>query len=162
LAAIINKCAPALALSHVEAREAFDTFDSRLTIVEVDDVKSQSAALILPRHSEIAYLQHTSGSTSAPKAVMVTHSNLISNVRVLIERFNVPASKSLVSWLPHYHDMGLVGPILCALVAGRPAILMSPTDFLRHPVSWLEAISRYHSGIMTAPTFAYELCARAL
>ena len=163
LTAVIENCEPRLALSHAEARAALDDFIISVPIVEIDSIAGLcSPVTIHPQEADIAILQYTSGSTGTPKGVMISHGNLMNNIAALMRRFDVRSSTSVVSWLPHYHDMGLIGAILCPLMAGRPAVLMSPGDFLRNPLSWLQAISQYKCGIITAPTFAYELCGRRL
>lgn len=106
----------------------------------------------------IALLQYTSGSTGVPKGVMVTHHNLIHNATMIQDCFQDGADSIGVSWLPPYHDMGLIGGILQPLSIGRPMILMSPTAFLRKPVRWLQAISRYRATTSGGPNFAYDLC----
>lgn len=163
LSAIIENCHPSIALSHSEARSVLDGHDIPCPILEIDHVEPLAIAdRIPPRKCDLALLQYTSGSTGTPKGVMIRHQNLMSNIALLIRRFRVDQANSTVSWLPHYHDMGLIGPILTFLVAGRPAVLMAPSDFLREPLSWLKAISHYEASIITAPTFAFDLCARRL
>lgn len=163
LSAIIENCHPSIVLSHTEARVALDGHDIPCPILEIDHIKpSAHSDSAPPRKSDLALLQYTSGSTGTPKGVMIRHENLMSNIGLLIKRFKVDQANSTVSWLPHYHDMGLIGPILTFLVAGRPAVLMAPSDFLREPLSWLKAISLYEASIITAPTFAFDLCARRL
>jgi acyl-CoA synthetase (AMP-forming)/AMP-acid ligase II/acyl carrier protein len=105
----------------------------------------------------IAYLQYTSGSTAAPKGVMVSHGNLIYNNQMLKRAFE-HVNPVLVSWLPIYHDMGLVGNILQPLYLGSRAIFMAPTAFLQSPYRWLQAISRYQANTSGGPNFSYELC----
>ncbi|HZN06889.1 MAG TPA: amino acid adenylation domain-containing protein, partial [Pyrinomonadaceae bacterium] len=108
----------------------------------------------------LAYLQYTSGSTSTPKGVMVTHANVLANSAYIQHGFaHGPESVSL-SWLPHFHDMGLVDGIIQPLYSGFTGLLMSPAALLQNPASWLQAITRYrvtHSG---GPNFAYDLCVR--
>jgi acyl-CoA synthetase (AMP-forming)/AMP-acid ligase II len=110
------------------------------------------------RDDSLAYLQYTSGSTTSPKGVMVTHGNVLHNASYIAEGFaHTPKSVSLC-WLPHFHDMGLIDGMIQPLYSGFTGYLMSPTAFLQEPLRWLEAISRYrvtHSG---GPNFAYELC----
>lgn len=163
LSAIIENCHPSIVLSHTGARATLDGHDIPCSIAEIDHIKpSSDVDHVLPRKSDLALLQYTSGSTGTPKGVMIRHENLMSNIGLLIKRFKVEQANSTVSWLPHYHDMGLIGPILTFLVAGRPAVLMAPSDFLREPLSWLKAISLYRASIITAPTFAFDLCTRRL
>ncbi|NQZ11278.1 MAG: AMP-binding protein, partial [Algicola sp.] len=108
--------------------------------------------------TDIAYLQYTSGSTSAPKGVMVTHQNAVHNVMAIASGLSLDASDVAVSWLPHYHDQGLVGVILTGLWVGIPVILMAPVAFLQNPFHWLEAISRYGGSYSGGPDFAFSFC----
>jgi len=110
-----------------------------------------------PRESDIALLQYTSGSTSSPKGVMVTHRNLMHNAFCNMSMF--PTSPGpLVGWLPLYHDMGLVGCMLQPLYRGQAAVLMSPVSFLYYPLRWLRTISRFRASQSGGPDFAYRLC----
>lgn len=114
-----------------------------------------------PRHpadEDIAFLQYTSGSTATPKGVMVSHANLIANERAIEEGLSVGSDDVFVSWLPLYHDMGLIGGLLQPLHRGIPAVLMTPQFFLERPIRWLEAISRHRGSISGGPDFAYRLC----
>jgi acyl-CoA synthetase (AMP-forming)/AMP-acid ligase II/acyl carrier protein len=110
----------------------------------------------------IALLQYTSGSTGTPKGVMVSHENLLYNATLIQHCFEDGEDSIGVSWLPPYHDMGLIGGILQPLSIGRPMILMSPMAFLRKPVRWLQAISRYRATTSGGPNFAYELCVKKI
>ncbi|MFI6492386.1 fatty acyl-AMP ligase [Streptomyces sp. NPDC050564] len=113
----------------------------------------------------VAFLQYTSGSTSAPRGVMVTHGNLLDNERFITERMgHTPDTiaeydhELFVSWLPVYHDMGLIGPVLNTVYLGVTATLFSPLHFLQQPQRWLTALSRYRPHTSGGPNFAYELC----
>ncbi len=108
----------------------------------------------------LAFLQYTSGSTSAPKGVMVSHGNLVHNQRLIQRAFGVGPGTEVVSWLPLYHDMGLIGSLLGSLWSGCRCVLMSPVDFLQRPLRWMEAVSRYGAAVSGGPNFAYDLCAR--
>jgi acyl-CoA synthetase (AMP-forming)/AMP-acid ligase II len=107
-----------------------------------------------------ALIQYTSGSTGSPRGVVVTHANLIHNSRVLQQVWGTTDSSVLVSWLPLFHDLGLIGNIIHTLFFGATCILMSPTSFVRRPVRWLHAISKYRATISGCPNFGYELCCR--
>ena len=110
----------------------------------------------------LAFLQYTSGSTAAPKGVMVSHGNLLHNERLIGAAFRVTAQSLVVGWLPLYHDMGLIGNLLQPLYAGCPCVLLSPLDFLQRPLRWLRAISRYRGSISGGPNFAFDLCVRKI
>lgn len=106
----------------------------------------------------LAFLQYTSGSTAAPKGVILTHTNLLHNLSLIHTGFDATADDQGLIWLPPYHDMGLIGGILTPLYGGFPVTLMAPVDFLQRPLSWLEAITRFRATISGGPNFAYELC----
>ncbi|MEM7034729.1 MAG: MupA/Atu3671 family FMN-dependent luciferase-like monooxygenase [Chloroflexota bacterium] len=106
----------------------------------------------------LAFLQYTSGSTSTPKGVMVSHGNLISNATAIQEKFEDIEDKTGVIWLPMYHDLGLLGGVLQPAFLGASVILMSPIDFMQKPSRWLTAISNYQATTSGAPNFAYDIC----
>ncbi|MEU1466831.1 fatty acyl-AMP ligase [Streptomyces sp. NPDC005761] len=115
----------------------------------------------------VAFLQYTSGSTTAPRGVMVTHGNLMDNQRILSQGMgHTPETveewggELYVSWLPVYHDLGLIAPVLNNLYMGGTSTLFSPLYFLQQPERWLTAISRYRAHTSGGPNFAYELCLR--
>jgi amino acid adenylation domain-containing protein len=106
----------------------------------------------------LAFLQYSSGSTGVPKGVMLTHRNLLHNTACIYQRASKSPQNRGVSWLPPYHDMGLIGGILLPLYGGFPLTFMSPLSFLRSPLRWLRAISEYRATYSAAPNFAYQLC----
>ncbi|BBZ24251.1 fatty acyl-AMP ligase [Mycolicibacter hiberniae] len=105
-----------------------------------------------------ATLQYTSGSTRAPKGVVLTHGNLLANLVAIHEAWDGDDQKIAVCWLPQHHDMGLIGGILQSVFVGGTTVLMSPAGFITRPIRWLEAMSRYRATTATAPNFAYQLC----
>ena len=109
---------------------------------------------------DLAFLQYTSGSTSAPKGVMVSHGNLVHNQELIREACGHSRDSVFVSWLPLYHDLGLIGQVLQAAWTGASCVLMAPVAFLQRPLRWLEAVSRYRATTSGGPNFAYDLCAR--
>jgi acyl-CoA synthetase (AMP-forming)/AMP-acid ligase II len=111
---------------------------------------------------DIAFLQYTSGSTSEPKGVAVSHGNILHNEKMIQRAFQHDEQTVVVGWLPPYHDMGLIGNVLQPLYVGCRCILMSPVAFLLRPVRWLEAISRYRATTSGAPNFAYDMCVRKI
>lgn len=138
-----------------------------ITCVATEDIPDEAAAAWREPDltaDSVAFLQYTSGSTSAPRGVMVTHGNLLDNERVITERMgHTPDAvaehdhEMFVSWLPVYHDMGLIGPVLNTVYLGATATLFSPLHFLQQPQRWLTAISRYRPHTSGGPNFAYEL-----
>ena len=110
----------------------------------------------------LAFLQYTSGSTTAPRGVMISHGNLLHNLAYAFHLGESDASSVSVSWLPAVHDMGLIEGVLQPAFSGCPAYLMSPTSFLQRPVRWLKAIARYRATRSGGPNFAYDLCARRI
>ncbi|MBL8393293.1 MAG: AMP-binding protein [Candidatus Accumulibacter sp.] len=112
--------------------------------------------------ADIAFLQYTSGSTGDPKGVVLSHANLLANLRAMGEAVGVDSDDVFVSWLPLYHDMGLIGAWFGSLYFGMRLVLMSPLAFLSRPVRWLRAITQHRGTLSPAPNFAYDLCARKL
>jgi acyl-CoA synthetase (AMP-forming)/AMP-acid ligase II/acyl carrier protein len=137
--------------------------------IATDELPNELAEMWQPRSAaarDLAFLQYTSGSTSDPKGVMVSHGNLLNNLECIRRSFGLGeteedlASATGVFWLPAYHDMGLIGGILTPLYMGGRSVLMSPTAFLQRPMRWLQAIHDYRATISGAPNFAYEYCVR--
>ena len=110
------------------------------------------------RSDALGVLQYTSGSTGSPKGVMLSHANLIANSELILHGFEPRQRVVGMSWLPTYHDMGLVGGVLMPLFIGRPNVLMSPMTFLQRPARWLRNVSRHKVTISGGPNFAYQLC----
>jgi 1-acyl-sn-glycerol-3-phosphate acyltransferase len=114
------------------------------------------------KSQDLAFLQYTSGSTGAPKGVMLTHANLLANIRVMGEAIRVDATDVFVSWLPLYHDMGLIGAWLGSLYYAFPLVLMSPLTFISRPHRWLQTIHRHRGTLSASPNFGYELCVKRI
>ncbi len=173
LVAVIRDAGPALALTDLETSKHLQRLAGQipelaaleLLVTDAPDMISVAADDGEPPASHIepkdlAYLQYTSGSTGTPKGVMVTHENLLRGSMALDEAWRHDTESVLVSWLPTFHDMGLVYGIVQPVYGGFPGVLMSPASFLQRPIRWLEAISRYEATHSVAPNFAYELCVR--
>jgi acyl-CoA synthetase (AMP-forming)/AMP-acid ligase II/alkylation response protein AidB-like acyl-CoA dehydrogenase/acyl carrier protein len=140
------------------------TAASRIALLDIDAVKTLGDAFApadVPS-THIAFLQYTSGTTGKPKGVMVTHGNLMHNLGLIGEWMGYSASSTMVSWLPPYHDMGLIGGILSPLFGGYRCVLMAPERFIQHPFLWLRAVSDYRADLTGAPDFAYRLCCRRI
>jgi len=126
-------------------------------------VAASGAPVAVPVHADaLALLQYTSGSTGQPKGVMLTHAQLLANIHAMAQAARVGRDDVFVSWLPLYHDMGLICAWLSSLAYALPFVVMSPLDFLARPGRWLNAISRYRGSLSGAPNFAYELCMKRI
>lgn len=127
----------------------------RLTWIISTDAETRLSETLREGHSDILFLQYTSGSTNEPKGVMVTHDNILANCEAVVDHLPIG-----VSWLPQYHDMGLIGYYLFFARKGGTTYGFSPLDFIERPALWLEAITRYGGTASSAPNFAYEYCLR--
>jgi acyl-CoA synthetase (AMP-forming)/AMP-acid ligase II len=110
------------------------------------------------RPEQLAFLQYTSGSTGMPKGVMISHRSLMANEAIIGDAMRMHHDSVVIGWLPHYHDMGLIGNLLQTLYQGCQCVLMQPTDFIQKPVRWLRAVSTYRGTVSGGPNFAYDLC----
>jgi len=117
-------------------------------------------AAIVAAPEELALIQFSSGSTGDPRGVCLSHGNILANVRSFAARIAAQPDDVCVTWLPLYHDMGLIGTLMATLLARVKLVLFPPTDFLRKPAFWLEVLGKYRATIGVAPQFAYNLCAR--
>ncbi len=130
-------------------------FTSKLKWIVSSDADKGAQADFPEAHSDIAFLQYTSGSTNDPKGVMVSHENLLDNCESVVDHRPIG-----VSWLPQYHDMGLIGYYIFFALKGGTTYGFSPLDFIERPALWLETISKYSATASSAPNFAYEYCLR--
>ncbi|HEY9669418.1 MAG TPA: fatty acyl-AMP ligase [Coleofasciculaceae cyanobacterium] len=152
-------------LSHIESRFAESPELSELHWLTTDNIASNLAtAWQKPNLSSdtLAFLQYTSGSTGTPKGVMVSHGNLLHNSALIQTSFGDTSESRGVSWLPPYHDMGLIGGVLQPLYVGAPMTLMSAVAFMQKPLRWLKAISHFKATTSGGPNFAYDLCLRKI
>ncbi|MDO8420189.1 MAG: AMP-binding protein, partial [Rubrivivax sp.] len=113
---------------------------------------------VVVQAEDIAFIQYTSGSTGQPKGVALTHANLLANIRAMAQAIAATTDDVFVSWLPLYHDMGLIGAWLGSFLVGFPLVVMSPLAFLARPRRWLETLSSHRGTLSAGPNFAYELC----
>jgi acyl-CoA synthetase (AMP-forming)/AMP-acid ligase II len=167
-AAIVADCSPAIAMTtrdlmerRPDVAERFTTKDLNWLTVSIAGEPPCGADTALPRPSpiDIALLQYTSGSTSAPKGVVVGHDNLLANLEMIRIAMSNAWRSTFVSWVPHYHDMGLMMGVMQPLYLGGTSVLMSPAAFMQRPLNWLRLIHQYRAEFACGPNFAYDLCA---
>ncbi|MGW5316128.1 fatty acyl-AMP ligase [Nocardia thailandica] len=161
--AVVRDCAPAAVLTVDWAREALRPALAPLCpgawwlgVESADGHGEAEPAPIGP--DTVAFLQYTSGSTGAPKGVMISHRNLIANQRMIRDAFGHDRDSTVVGWAPFFHDQGLIGNVLQPLYVGATSVLMSPATFVRRPLRWLEAISAHRAHSSGGPNFAFEAC----
>jgi acyl-CoA synthetase (AMP-forming)/AMP-acid ligase II len=147
-----------------QIHEASNATTHKLVWIEVDTTARVVREVSLPASlpEALALIQYTSGSTSSPKGVMLTHGNLIANSAMIAEAFEHDTTGRGVGWLPLFHDMGLVGHVLQPVYGGVLSVLMSPLLFLQRPALWLRAISTWKATTSGGPTYAFEYCSRAV
>jgi len=169
--AIAVDCAPAAIVIDEMYREAIQALRRRLesvglepavVYVEQVDCAGDDAAPVPTAARDIALIQYTSGSTGAPKGVCLTHANLVSNCEALGRNMGHDPDRIGFSWLPPYHDMGLMGTILVSMFQGVPLVTMSPLHFVQSPRRWLEAITQYNVTITVGPNFSLDMCSDVL
>ena len=167
--AIVADARPALALVAAPALASFTRLAEEspglknLRCLAVDRVPDDLAAhwqapAVQPE--SLAFLQYTSGSTRTPRGVMISHRNVLHNSWIIARTFGLGAADVGVTWLPIYHDLGLIGGIVQPVYSGFPVVVFSPVAFLQRPLRWLRAISRYGGTVSGGPTFALDLCVR--
>lgn len=162
-ASIVANCEPAVVLLNAALAERDDLrtkFSSGLHWLVVDRTHTDSATedFSPPAPGDTAFLQYTSGSTSDPKGVVVTHANLLANLEMIRVSLGNTKRSAYVNWVPLYHDMGLILNALQAIYVGAPCVLMTPNGFMQRPLNWLRAIHQYGAEVACAPNFAYDLC----
>lgn len=167
---ILNNAKPKAALTTVDMLEALSTefkddeHASHIHWLSVDITEKSTSDItekFIPetfQRDDLAFLQYTSGSTSSPKGVMVTHGNLLENSEMIKQALGNDESCHYVSWVPLYHDMGLIYNVLQSLYLGTSCVLLAPVTFLQRPLLWLKAISHYKTKVAGAPNFAFDLC----
>ncbi|MGH8462571.1 MAG: AMP-binding protein, partial [Pseudomonas sp.] len=172
LLAIIDDAEPRLLLTTSALHASLQALevlaeDGAPTLLAVDELEASLAAtwqMPALRADDIAFLQYTSGSTALPKGVQVSHGNLVANEVLIRHGFGIDLHPDdvIVSWLPLYHDMGLIGGLLQPIFSGVPCVLMAPAYFLARPQRWLQAISDHGGTISGGPDFAYRLCSERI
>jgi acyl-CoA synthetase (AMP-forming)/AMP-acid ligase II len=167
LAAVAHDCDATIALTDAQTLQELGDRSTMLaplarlrwytTDGSMEGLEYAWRAAPIDRH-QLALLQYTSGSSGTPKGVMVTHANLLHNVHAIALQMQIGLGDHVFSWLPPYHDMGLIGSILTPFCTGVPLTFMAPLAFLRRPARWLREISARRCTVSGAPNFAYELC----
>jgi acyl carrier protein len=163
-ASIVDNCQAGILITVPEAIRVAQLLKSQVLnlrqILAVDELTAQESATPLPtlNAQNIAFLQYTSGSTGNPKGVVLTHANLLANIRAMGEAVDAGPDDVFVSWLPLYHDMGLIGAWLGSLYFASLYVVMPPLSFLARPERWLLAIHRYRGTLSASPNFGYEYC----
>jgi acyl-CoA synthetase (AMP-forming)/AMP-acid ligase II/acyl carrier protein len=160
---ICQDCAPSWILCAAEiddriASKFADSLPAPRVVLSADAQFDGASSAPGRARTDIAMLQYTSGSTGHPKGVVITHANLLGNLRAIEQSFEVDEGSVGFSWLPMYHDMGLVGKVLIAIYTGSTLYFMTPVMFIQKPVLWLRAIAKFGAAFSGAPNFAYQLC----
>ena len=162
--AILANCEPAIALTTsalARRRDLMARFEGAslqwLEVTLAPD-SAENPVLAAPQPQDIAFLQYTSGSTSDPRGVAVSHANLIANLEMIRLSLGNTSQSTHVNWVPLYHDMGLILNALQAFHVGAPCVLMAPNGFMQRPLNWLRAIHRYKAEVACSPNFGFDLC----
>ena len=169
LKALLDDADPALILTRLDCATAVK---ASLSLVDAgqraclasDTLEPADPAAPLPQRApdDLAFLQYTSGSTALPKGVEITHRNIAGNVGSIRSGFGFTPDTVMVSWLPLFHDMGLIGSVVAPLYVGFHCVLMAPAHFLKTPRAWLDAITRYRGTCAGAPNFGWDTCAKRI
>lgn len=167
-AGILSNALAAMLITVPEAKAVARLLQAQVetlrAVVTADElaVSGQQAPDYALQPGQIALLQYTSGSTANPKGVALTHANLLANIRAMGQAAQVGSTDVFVSWLPLYHDMGLIGAWLGSMYFAMTLVVMSPLTFLARPERWLWAIHKYRGTFSASPNFGYELCMRKI
>jgi amino acid adenylation domain-containing protein len=167
--AIVEDCAPTVIVTTPElvaAREVLLAYAPSLGRLPLVSTAAEPAGEVfsapLVKPDDVAFLQYTSGSTGNPKGVVLTHENLLQNMRMMKSVMPQDEDSVAVSWLPLFHDMGLIGVVLNTVFLGARCVLMAPHHFLQRPKRWLDAVTRYQATFSGSPNFGFELCLRKI
>ncbi len=166
---ILKSAGPAMMITVPEAkplayllRAQVESLNLILVPADLNAGAGKNFSPVHGKPGDTGFLQYTSGSTGSPKGVVLSHANLMANVRAMGAAVNANPTDVFVSWLPLYHDLGLIGANFASLVLGFPTVLMSPLAFLSRPASWMRAIHRHRGTMSGGPNFSFELCLRRI
>ncbi len=162
IAAILADARPAAVVTERSAVAKLEAIAPCIRVVAHDTLEGPAARAFAVDAHHPALIQYTSGSTRAPKGIAISHANLMANQRMIQRAFGLHGYRFGVTWLPHFHDMGLIGTILQPLFLACTQVLMPPRAFIQKPLRWLRAIAQYGAHTAGAPSFAYELCVRTV
>lgn len=165
---VINDCKPKFVLATSATTDSLSAYaawkDQDIEWVKIDKIPFQLAScwhMPSVEPNDVAFLQYTSGSTASPKGVMVSHRNLLCQGEYMQQAMSMTQQDCAVMWLPHFHDMGLIMGILQGTYTKYPTYIMTPLSFIKNPLNWLKALSKYQATFTAAPNFAYDLCCEA-
>lgn len=161
---VVVDCQPSLIITTQELVTDLRAVYPDIDVVAVESLKHSEASSFESNFelNTTAFLQYTSGSTGAPKGVMVSHQNIIANLDSLIEASECSEKDVFCNWLPLFHDLGLINTLLLPVYMGAHSVIMSPMNFMRRPIKWFKAISDYKGTICGAPNFAFDYCIEKL
>jgi acyl-CoA synthetase (AMP-forming)/AMP-acid ligase II/alkylation response protein AidB-like acyl-CoA dehydrogenase/acyl carrier protein len=169
LKALLDDADPALILTRGDVEPAVkaslslvDASNRECMVTDLLQESGDASSLPVITADMVAFLQYTSGSTSLPKGVRITHGNIAANVESIREGFGFHPDTVMVSWLPLFHDMGLIGSVVSPMHVGFHCVLMAPAAFLKNPMIWLDAITRYRGTCAGAPNFGWDYCANKI
>ncbi|UAA39457.1 non-ribosomal peptide synthase/polyketide synthase [Paraneptunicella aestuarii] len=157
---VIDDCQASLVLTNAALKQQLEVELSPLPVQGFEDliVSGSTNEMPLPKADQIAFLQYTSGSTGTPKGVMITHGNIVANLKTLQQATGCAEEDVFCNWLPLFHDLGLVNTLLLPIFLGAHSVLMSPVRFIKSPLAWFKAITEFKATICGAPNFAFDHC----
>lgn len=164
---IINDSDTTIAITNSQSLETIQSWLEReklidITYINIDKASQQLISRSCIQENDIAFIQYTSGSTGEPKGVIVHHAGIMANAKETTFGFAMDDTDIVVSWLPMFHDMGLVGKVFQPIITGATCVLLAPATFLKRPYLWFEAISRYRGTISGGPNFAFDQCVKRI